>query len=226
MVEINPARRANAMPARQPHRRPGGRTARVRAEVISAVTAELAAHGYDALSIETVARRSGVHRTTIYRRWRDVGGLLADVIDAAREDDWAPPDTGYLDRDLAALGGEIHAALTAKPSIASALIAASFRSEQAADALHSFWADRYRRCEIVVTRAIQRGEVPPNTDPRQVLIAATAPVYHDLIFLGTTPKSTVPEQYARAAAVAAGAGAYSRSSRRHRPRNRANHAQR
>jgi AcrR family transcriptional regulator len=189
----------------------------VRAEVISAVTAELAANGYDALSIDSVAQRSGVHRTTIYRRWRDVGGLLADALRAAQEDDWEPPNTGRLEADLVALAREIDAALTDRPSIASALIAASFRSEQAADALRSFWADRYQRCEIIVTRAIQRGEVPSNTVAGQLLIAATAPVYHERILLGTAPGLTALDHYARAAAVAASAGAYRLSSRRHDP---------
>ena len=63
--------------------RPGGRSARVRAEVLSAVREELTTHGYDGLSVEAVARRSGVHRATVYRRWKDVGGLLADTVEEA-----------------------------------------------------------------------------------------------------------------------------------------------
>lgn len=65
-------------------RRPGGRSARIRAQVLEAVRELLVEQGFDALSVDAVAERAAVHRTTVYRRWRDVGGLLADVLDAMR----------------------------------------------------------------------------------------------------------------------------------------------
>ncbi len=94
-----------------PTARPGGRTARIRAQVLDAVRAELGEHGYDGLTPEAVAARAGVHRATVYRRWGDVGGLLADVLDAAGDDGWEPPDTGSLEGDLTALNEEIQWAL-------------------------------------------------------------------------------------------------------------------
>ncbi|WP_031510179.1 TetR/AcrR family transcriptional regulator [Streptomyces megasporus] len=191
-----------------PSRRPGGRSARVRARVLDAVRAQLVEHGYDGLTVDAVAARAGVHRTTVYRRWRDVGGLLADVLDAAGDDDWRPEDTGGLESDLVALNREVHAALTERPSITAALIAASFRSTEAADALRRFWEDRYARCEVVVHRAVRRGEVPADTDARGLLVAATAPLYHRLVLLRTPPDPRLPEDAARAAALAAAAGAF------------------
>ncbi|UJB39621.1 TetR/AcrR family transcriptional regulator [Streptomyces sp. A1-5] len=189
-------------------RRPGGRTARIRRQVLDAVLAELGEHGYDGLTTDTVAARAGVHRTTVYRRWGDVGGLLADVLDAASDDDWQPPDAGSLEADLTALNQEIQTALTAQPPIVTALIAASFRSEKAAHAQQRLWEDRYARCEIVVDRAVRRGELPPHTDARRLLIAATAPLYHHLVLLRTPLDPQLPCQAARTAALAAGAGAF------------------
>ncbi|MFF8918995.1 TetR/AcrR family transcriptional regulator [Streptomyces sp. NPDC015032] len=189
-------------------RRPGGRTARIRQQVLDAVVAELGEHGYDGLTTDTVAARAGVHRTTVYRRWGDVGGLLADVLDAASDDDWQPPDTGSLEGDLAALNQEIQTALTAQPSIVTALIAASFRSEKAAHAQQRLWEDRYARCEIIVSRAVRRGELSPQTDARRLLIAATAALYHQLVLLRTTPDPQLPGHAARTAALAAAAGAF------------------
>lgn len=165
-------------------------------------------HGYDALGVDAVADRSGVHRTTVYRRWRDVGGLLADVLAEASGDDWQPLDTGTLDGDLVAVNREIHAALTTDPPITAALIAASFRSEQAADALRAFWIDRYDRCAILVRRAAARGEIPAHTDPHRLLVATTAPLFHELVLLRTRVNPVLPEQAAHDAAIAARAGAF------------------
>ncbi|GAA2280452.1 TetR family transcriptional regulator [Streptomyces ruber] len=193
-----------------PDRRPGGRTARVRTQVLDAVRAELAENGHEGLTMEGVATRAGVHRTTVYRRWRDVGGLLVDVIEAAGEIDWRPPDTGSLRGDLTALNQEIQQSLVVQPSFAVALMAASFHSDQAARAQTRLWADRYAQCEIVVERAIARGELPARlTDARSLLIAATAPLYHQLVLLRADPDPQLPERAAEAAVLAAAAGAFS-----------------
>ncbi|MFD0559441.1 TetR family transcriptional regulator [Stackebrandtia endophytica] len=191
-----------------PDRRPGGRTARTRAKVLDAVIAQLGEHGFDGLTTDTVAARAGVHRTTVYRRWGDVGGLLADVLDAAGDDDWIPPDTGSLEGDLCGLNEEIQTALTAQPPVMMALIASSFRSEPAADAQQRLWEDRYTRCGIIIDRAVKRGELPPGTNARQLLVTATAPVYHQLVLLRTPVDPELPSRAARTAALAASAGAF------------------
>jgi AcrR family transcriptional regulator len=195
-------------PAPPTRSRPGGRTARIRTQVLDAVLAELGEHGYDGLTMEAVAARAGVHRATVYRRWGDVGGLLSDVLDAASDDDWQPPDTGSLQGDLAALNHEIQDALTAQPPIVAALIAASFRSEKADRAQRRLWEDRYARCEIVIDRAMRRGELPPRIDARRLLLAATAPLYHQLVLLRTPPDPHLPDHAATTAALAASAGAF------------------
>ncbi|WP_308285563.1 TetR/AcrR family transcriptional regulator [Actinoplanes hulinensis] len=192
----------------RPIRRPGGRSADVRRRVLDAVVTQLVDHGYDGLSIDTVAAGCGVHRTTVYRRWRDVGGLLADVLAAAAGDDWRPADTGTLDGDLAALNREVFAALTGDPPITTALIAASFRSARAAEALRAFWADRYERCAVIVARAADRADIPAGTDARRLLVAATAPLYHELVLLRTGPDEGLAERAAADTAVAARAGAF------------------
>ncbi|MGW7454562.1 TetR/AcrR family transcriptional regulator C-terminal ligand-binding domain-containing protein [Streptomyces sp. NPDC054787] len=192
-----------------PRRRTGGRSARVRAQVLAAVGELLMADGYDGLTIDAVAERAGVHRTTVYRRWRDVGGLLADVLDAAADDTWSPPDTGSLEGDLTALNQEVYEALAGGgPSLTTALIAAGFRSAEAAGALARFWEDRYARCAVVVTRAAARRELPGPADARALLVAATAPLYHELLLLRAAPDPALPGRAAAGAAAAGRAGAY------------------
>jgi len=200
---------ADLTPTAAAHR-PGGRTARVRAQVLDAVRAELAEGGHAALTMEGVAARAGVHRTTVYRRWRDVGGLLADVIAAAGEGDWLPPDTGSLQGDLTALNDEIQQSLVGEESLPVALMAASFHSGQAAQAQTQLWAERYSQCEIIVSRALERGELPTQrTDVRSLLIASTAPVYHQLVLLRAGVDPQLPRRAAAAACAAAAAGVFS-----------------
>jgi AcrR family transcriptional regulator len=180
--------------------RPGGRTARTRERVLDAVALLLVEGGYDALTVDAVAARSGVHRTTVYRRWQDTGGLLADSLDAAREQPWQPPDTGSLRDDLIEINRQIVAALTEEPSVTRALIAASFRSPAAARALRSFWEDRYARAAVVIERAADRGEATVDVDARTVLIASCAPIFYELALMRSPAPDDIAERYAGMAA--------------------------
>ncbi|MET9313466.1 TetR/AcrR family transcriptional regulator [Kribbella sp. NPDC003505] len=181
--------------------RPGGRTARVRSEVLAAVESELAEHGYDGLTIDAVAARSGVHRTTLYRRWKSVPGLLVDLLGAGADDAWEPADTGSLEGDLIEVNREVHAALTARPSVTQAVIAASFRTAEAAEALTRFWEDRYARTAVVVRRAVERGELAAEVDAHQLLLTATAPLYHQLVLLRQPMTRAEADHHARVAAA-------------------------
>lgn len=191
----------------QPTSRPGGRTARTRAAVRDATLAELAAHGYAGLTVEAVATRSGVHRTTVYRRWGGVDGLVVDALALADEDDWAPPDTGSFERDLRELVREVATAFAATPTSA-AFVAAAFQSERAAAALHDFYAERHRRSAVVVTRAAERGDVPAGTDPGAVVKAAVAPFFYRVLIAGEPATEELADQSAAAVAHAARAGRY------------------
>lgn len=190
-----------------PARRPGGRSARVRAAVLDAVLAEVTEHGYDGLTVDGVASRAGVHRTSVYRRWVDVGGLLADALNRAAEDDWSPPDTGSVREDLIELGREV-GQLGHPGSVGAAVIAASFRSAEAGSALRAFWADRYVRCEVIVERAVARGELPAELDARRLLIAATAPLFHQLVLLGDALTDEQITAYAEDAVTAGRSGGF------------------
>lgn len=190
--------------------RPGGRTARTREAVLAATLAELAEHGYAQLTVEQIAQRSGVHKTTVYRRWGGVDGLLVDALGNAAELDWAPPDTGSLLGDLTALNAELLAGFVdpVAGAVPTAVISAAFQSEAAAGALRAFYQDRYARGAIAVTRAIERDEIPAGTDPIEVIRASVAPVFHRL-FISREPVGDADVRRAAAAAVAAAkAGIY------------------
>src|SRR5580658_8453688 len=80
--------------ARVGERRPGGRSARNRAAVLDAAVELLAEASYDDLSMENIAARAGVHKTTVYRRWPTKADLVADAIRARSQAVVPLPDTG------------------------------------------------------------------------------------------------------------------------------------
>ncbi|WP_433858580.1 TetR/AcrR family transcriptional regulator C-terminal ligand-binding domain-containing protein [Streptomyces kronopolitis] len=212
-------------------RRPGGRTARTRAAVRDAVLAGLTEYGYPGLTVEYVAEHSGVHKTTLYRRWKDVEGLVVDALDLAGEDTWTPPDTGSLEGDLRALAHEVVASF-ADPAVAasgSAMIAAGFQSERAATALRAYYTERFARCEVLVERAARRGQLPAPPDAAPVSPAHTSPPHHAIdagalvrsvsaplffrLFITREPVGAVQADQAAAATLAAAhAGAFTAGS--------------
>ncbi len=190
--------------------RPGGRTARTRAAVRDAVLTGLAEHGYPGLTVEYVAEHSGVHKTTVYRRWGSVEGLVADALQLAGEDSWRPPDTGSLDGDLRALAREVTETFGDIPAAAAptAFVAAAFQSPRAAEALRAFYAERLARCESLVTRAVERGEAPVGTDAGAVVRALSAPLFFRALVTRESIDTPLADQSAAAVAAAVRAGAY------------------
>ncbi|MEU2210066.1 TetR/AcrR family transcriptional regulator [Streptomyces hygroscopicus] len=190
--------------------RPGGRTARTRLAVRDAVLTGLAEHGYPGLTVEYVAERSGVHKTTVYRRWGSVEGLVADALDLAGEDTWTPPDTGSLEGDLRALAREVTETFGSASAAAAptAFVAAAFQSDRAAEALRAFYTERFARCESVVRRAVERDEAPPGTDAGAVVRAVSAPLFFRALVTREPIDVPLADQTAAAVAVAVRAGAY------------------
>ncbi|NUT54078.1 MAG: TetR/AcrR family transcriptional regulator [Saccharothrix sp.] len=188
--------------------RPGGRSARVRATVLDAVHAELAEHGYLGLTVEKVADRAGVHKTTVYRRWGTVDVLVADALDHTRETEWQAPDTGTVEGDLIAVATEV-ADTFADPErrrVPIAIVAAALQSTRALEAKREFFAARNAAAAEVVTRAVARGELPPQTDPVEVVRLTCAPLYHRIFITGEPVDRATAERSARAALAAARAG--------------------
>ncbi|MFD4397926.1 TetR/AcrR family transcriptional regulator [Kitasatospora sp. NPDC058478] len=195
---------------RTPTPRPGGRSARVREGVVAATLAEVTEKGYDDLTIEAVASRSGVHKATLYRRWGGVDGLVADALTASADQPWPLPDTGDLREDLRLITQEVFTVFT-DPDLGAtptALIFAAQRSDTGATALRAFFASRHRQAAEVAERAVARGELPTGTDGAEVVRAATAPLYYRLFVTGEPLDARTAERAADAAALAARAGLF------------------
>ena len=193
--------------------RPGGRTARVRAAVLQAAGDALAEHGFDRLDLAEVARRAGVGKTTVYRRWGTVAGLVADLLADMAETSSPRTDTGSLIDDLRANARLVQRALTdpRQGALFRAVIVAATCDRRAAEALHRFFAVRIAEWAPCVERAVEREELPAGTDAAEVIRAVSAPLYYRMLASGDPVDEAAADRAAEAAAAAARAGAYVRA---------------
>ncbi|MDD7939136.1 TetR/AcrR family transcriptional regulator [Actinomycetospora lutea] len=162
-------------------RRPGGRSARVRAAVLDATFALLRSRGLEGLKIAEVAERAGVHETSIYRRWGNRENLLLDALLEVTEG-LRVPDTGDLREDLTAYARDL-AAFLATP-LGHALehaLAAAGDDPDAQRARDRYWDTRSARSRQIVTRAIERGDLPDTVDPRLVIEMLVSPVHFRVV---------------------------------------------
>lgn len=190
--------------------RPGGRTARVREAVLRAAGDALAEHGFDRLDLADVARRAEVGKTTVYRRWSSPTGLIADLLDDMAEQSSPRARTGSLEGDLRANARLVLKTLTdpRQGALFRSVIAAATCDPRTAQALHRFYAIRVEEWAGCVTEAVERGELPPGTDPDEVVRAVSAPLYYRLLASGDPLDEAAADRAAEAAVLAAKAGAY------------------
>ncbi|MEV0624035.1 TetR-like C-terminal domain-containing protein [Nonomuraea sp. NPDC050404] len=99
----------------------------------------------------------------------------------------APPaDTGSLRGDLIELLKEIRLGLRT-PWVAALLREVGPRSAASADLyelLGKFWPARFKASGAIFVRAVERGELPPGTDPEFLLEVISGPLYFHWLMLG------------------------------------------
>lgn len=189
-------------------KRPGGRSARVRAAVLMAALDQLAEGGNESFSCEAVAERAGVHKTTVYRRWGTRERLMLDALVEGARVGVPAPDSGSFLEDLVAYGTTLAAMATTPAVEAMARAVAATREHDAAfaEASRSFWSSHIDHALVIVERAVARGEIPPEIDPRLVIETLIAPIYFRLLVSGDDLRSDFMRSVAQLIAAAGGAG--------------------
>jgi AcrR family transcriptional regulator len=153
---------------------------------MAATLTELAESGYSALSLESVARRAGVHKTTLYRRWGTREELVLEAMLDRAGERISVPDTGSLREDLFELA-HTAAANAATPEVAAmarAVAAQAPYDSRLAAANRRFWDERLALDAVIVERAIERGEVAAGTEPRHVIESLLGPIHLRLLLTG------------------------------------------
>lgn len=142
--------------------RPAGRPRDADADdrIIDAALAEYAEHGRAGYSLNGVARRAGVGKSSIYLRWPDKETLLVEAVHARSV---APDiDTGSLEGDLRALVGWLLQHFLTEAGWVAVRVSAD-RAEAAADEARpaAVGSQHTDTVDALWRRAAQRGEVGP-----------------------------------------------------------------
>lgn len=169
----------------------------VTAALTGAFFREWARVGYGALSIEAVAKRAGVGKAAVYRRWPSKMAMAADLLLKSGLEVARVTDTGSLEGDVRAFLEDAFKTLR-RPlvrRILPDLHAEMRRSAALAKAVRgSLQAERRARGEAVLRRAIERGELRAGVNVELALDLMGGLIYWRVIVTGMeTPPSYLDE---------------------------------
>ena len=163
------------------------RSARTEKAILDATRELLAEGGVRALTVERVAARSGVAKTTIYRRWRGKHELALAVLIDMVENVVATPDLGDTRRELITF---VDAAVKILGSTLMGRVMQGLVSDLATDpGLARAFRERVvamRVAEVrrVLERGVERGEIRPDVDIELAHELLFGPVYYRLLLSG------------------------------------------
>jgi AcrR family transcriptional regulator len=164
------------------------RTARSKQAILTATRELLVENDVSSLTVEAVAARSGVAKTTIYRHWRDKWHLALDAVMIDLLPRFADPvDVGDTRKELVTF---VHSVVTSFSAVPDGAAMQGLASEIATNPQLS---EVYRREVVeprreqlrpVVERGIARGDLRPDTDLRLAHELLVGPVLYRLLFSG------------------------------------------
>jgi AcrR family transcriptional regulator len=149
-------------------------------EAVLAATYELLTEtGLGGVSVDAVARRSGVAKTTIYRHWPSRSALVLDACSQMRARPEVP-ETGSLTKDLTVLATDLANRLrTARwPTVLPSIIDAAERDPELAELRARLHADLVVAFHAVVERGQRSGELSPGRDPSEVVACVIGPLFY------------------------------------------------
>ena len=150
--------------------------------------------GYAGLTVDEVAERAGVAKTTLYRRWPTKDHLAIAL--AARILGEVPvADTGDLRADLTEFAAALAASLNRlrragrpddSPSagFAAELAAAAARHRDLGELVRAGFAARHELAAARLERARDAGHLRPGTDPAILIDQVAGPLWYRVIVTG------------------------------------------
>jgi len=142
-------------------------------QAILKATLELFAEvGLQGLSIEAIAERAGVGKTTIYRRWSSKEDVIKDALDLFRSSD-PIPNTGNIRSDLLYIARDAREFFSRDPLAGNVIVKLLAEIRTKPEIYHAFHekmiAPRMRQFRQFIEAAQERGELRPDLDATLVL---------------------------------------------------------
>jgi AcrR family transcriptional regulator len=155
------------------------RVARSRSVILDAAFALLTESGVGRFSVDEVARRSGVAKTTIYRHWPTREALVIDACSrfTAEQD---VPDTGTVRGDVTAILSEIAALLESAnwSSVLPSIVDTAERDPGFAELHRRIQHGHAAPLRAVLERGAARGELPADADVATLVAALLGPLFY------------------------------------------------
>jgi AcrR family transcriptional regulator len=135
--------------------------------------------GVGGFSVDEVARRSGVAKTTIYRHWPSREALVIDACSRI-SDEQEVPDTGSLEGDVTAILTDIgHLLSTARwSSVLPSIVDVAERDPEFADIHSRIQRGHAAPLRAVLDRAAGRGELAGSADRSTMIAALLGPLFY------------------------------------------------
>ncbi len=168
--------------ARRTPEKPGpvdARVVRSRDRVLRTTFELLGESGVGGFSVDEVARRSGVAKTTIYRHWPTREALVIDACSRI-SDEQEVPDTGSLVGDVTAILSNIAGLLgTARwSSVLPSIMDVAERDPEFAEIHSRIQHGHAAPLRAVLERAVERGELTPEADQSAIVAALLGPLFY------------------------------------------------
>ncbi|MDQ1425221.1 MAG: hypothetical protein QOD72_2719, partial [Acidimicrobiaceae bacterium] len=161
------------------------RVVRSRQCILQATVQLMAERGVPAVSIEAIAERSGVAKTTIYRHWPTREALVTDAWMSVGfpEPKTAPP--ADLDERVAQIAQAVGTRISTPPMsvLLPDLLAAAERDPKMREMKDGLLRTRRRPIFDALQEAAQSGALPPDIDVELLVALIVGPIYYRRLIL-------------------------------------------
>ncbi len=146
--------------------------------ILEQVIALLGSRGYAGLTLDELAVRSGVAKTTILRRWPSKAAVAAAGVERLALQSVDVPDSGALKVDLLALlHGAVEAFVRGRGQFVAQLIREAGHHPEITDLLYTVIHTRRQAYRRVLALAIARGELAPSVDQDLLIDLLIGPIW-------------------------------------------------
>ena len=161
------------------------RSERARADVLEATADLVADVGVDRVTIDEVAARSGVAKTTIYRHWPTKQALVLDAVRTVCFPEAPTPNTGDLRADLTAcFEGMVRAGLSGRTGqMLPSLLDGAHRDAALDQLLRDYLRERSGPTRTVLELAQLRGDLPADLDLDLAVTLVVGPLLYRKVIL-------------------------------------------